>query len=163
MDNTPRWDVIQTCIITCWLQLSAPGSVPQNTMNKLITLLLATACVAAGTAVAASYSTEATMTRQKDKGTYEVVVRVSRMVEQNGRVIEELSEQPKITCAPGVPASLHCGVQPSDRDYKKRENVSVDVSWPEAGKQDFAVCTVVVKLGDRIVSKTKARVTVEER
>jgi hypothetical protein len=132
-------------------------------MNKLITLLVATACVVASTAVAGSYSTEATMTRQKDKGTYEVVVRVSHLVEKDGKVVEELIEQPKITSAPGVPASLHCGVQPSDRDYKKRENVSVDVSWPETGKQDFAVCTVVVKLGDRIVSKTKTRVTVEER
>ncbi len=132
-------------------------------MNKLITRLVATACMAASTAVAASYSTEATMTRQKDKGTYEVVVRVSKLAEQNGKIIEELIEQPKITSAPGVPASLYCGVQPSDRDYKKRENVGVDVSWPEAGKQDFAVCTVVVKVGDRIVSKTKTRVAVEER
>jgi hypothetical protein len=103
------------------------------------------------------------MTRQKDKGTYEVIVRVSHLVEQGGKVIEELIEQPKITSAPGVPASLHCGVQPSDRDYSKRENVTVDVSWPEAGKQDFAVCTVVVKLGDKVVSKTKTRVTVEEK
>jgi len=132
-------------------------------MKKLIILLVATACAAASTAVAASYSTEATMTRQKDKGTYEVVVRVSHLVERDGKIIEELIEQPKITSAPGVPASLHCGLQPSDRDYTKRENVSVDVSWPKAGKQDFAVCTVVVKLGETIVSKTKTRVTVEEK
>ena len=132
-------------------------------MNKLITLLVGIACMVAITAVAASYSTDATMTRQKDKGTYEVLVRVSHLVEQNGKITEELIEQPKITSAPGVPASLYCGVQPSDRDYKKKENVSVDVSWPEAGKQDFAVCTVVVKLGDKVVSKTKTRVTVEEK
>lgn len=103
------------------------------------------------------------MTRQKDKGTYEVVVRVSHLLERDGDIIEELVDQPKITSAPGVPASLHSGLQPSDGDYKKRENVSVDVSWPEVGKRDFAICTVVVKLGDKIVSKTKTRVTVEEK
>jgi len=146
-----------------WLRLYALAGVPQNTMNKLITILVAAACVVAGTAAAASYSTEATMTRQRDQGTYEVVVRVSHLVEQDGKFVEKLIEQPKIRSAPGVPASLCCGVQPSDRDYTKRENVSVDVSWPEAGKQDFAVCTVVVKLGDKIVSKTKTRVTVEEK
>lgn len=103
------------------------------------------------------------MTRQKDNGTYEVVVRVSHLVERNGTVTEELIDQPKLTSSPGVPASLHSGLQPSDRDYTKKENVSVDVSWPEAGKRDFAVCTVVVKLGDKIVSKSKMQVTVEEK
>lgn len=132
-------------------------------MKKLIAVLIATACAVASTTVAATYSTEATMTRQKDKGTYEVVVRVSQLIERNGKVTEELIDQPKITSSPGVPAGLHSGVQPSDRDYRKKENVSVDVSWPEAGKKDFAVCTVVVKLGDRIVSKTKMQVTVEEK
>ena len=132
-------------------------------MGKLIAVLLVTACAVANPAVAATYSTEATMTRQKDKGTYEVVVRVSRLIEQDGKVTEELIDQPRITSSPGVPASLHCGLQPSDRDYTKRENVSVEVSWPEAGTRDFAVCAVVVKLGDKIVSKTKMQVTVEDR
>jgi hypothetical protein len=132
-------------------------------MTKLIVILVVAACAVAGTAVAASYSTEAAMTRQMDKGTYEVVVRVSRLLERNGTVTEELIGQPRITSSPGVPASLHSGLPPSDRDYTKRENVSVDVSWPEAGRRDFAVCTVVVKLGNKIVSKTKMQVTVEEK
>ncbi|MGD0262487.1 MAG: hypothetical protein ABSD29_22210 [Verrucomicrobiota bacterium] len=132
-------------------------------MTKLIAILVVTACAVASTAVAATYSTEATMTRQMDKGTYEVVVRVLRLAERNGTVTEQLIEQPKIMSSPGVPASLHCGLQPSDHDYTKKENVSVDVSWPEAGKRDFAICTVVVKLGDKIVSKTKMQVTVEEK
>jgi hypothetical protein len=132
-------------------------------MNKLIMFLVATAYAAAITVRGASYSTEATMTRQREKGTYEVIVRVSHLVEQGGKVIEELIEQPKITSAPGVPASLHCGAQPSDRDYNDIENVTVDVSWPEIGKQSFSVCKVVVKLGDKVVSRTKTRVTVEQR
>jgi len=144
-------------------QLCAIPSVPRETMKKLIAMLVVTACAVASTAVAATYSTEATMTRQLDKGTYEVVVRVSQLVERNGTVTEDLISQPKITSSPGVPASLYSGLQPSDRDYKKKENVSVDVSWPEAGKRDFAICTVVVKLGDKIVSKARMRVTVEEK
>ncbi len=131
-------------------------------MKKLITILVAAASAVAS-AAAANYSTEATITRQKDKGTYEVVVRVSQLVERDGRTIEELIEQPKITSSPGVPASLYSGLQPPNPDYTKKENVSVDVSWPEVGKRDFAICTVTVKLGDKIVSKTKTKVMVEDK
>jgi hypothetical protein len=131
-------------------------------MTKRITVLVATACMAAFTSFAANYSTEATMTRQKYKGTYEVVVSVSRLLEHDGKTTEQLIDRPKITSAPGVPATLQCGMQPTDADYKKKENITVDVSWPQSGKQDFAVCTVVIKLGDKIVSKTKTRVTVDE-
>jgi hypothetical protein len=132
-------------------------------MKKLIVILIATACAIASTAVAATYSTEATMTRQKDKGTYEVVVRVSKMVKKGDGVVEELIVRPKMVSAPGVPAKLYSGLQPSNRDFATKENVSVEVSWPEAGKRDFAVCAVMVKLGDELVSKTKMQVTVEEK
>lgn len=132
-------------------------------MKKLIAIFVVAACAVASTAVAATYSTEATMTRQKDKGTYEVIVRVSHLVERDGKVTEELIEQPKITSSPGSPASLHSGLPSSDPDFAEKENVSVDVSWPEVGKRDFAICTVVVKLGNTMVSKTKVQVTVEEK
>jgi hypothetical protein len=143
-------------------QLFAPTRVSQSVMSKLIAFFVAAACTVACTTIAAGYSTEATMTRLKEKGSYEVIVRVSHLVEQDGKVVEKLFQRPRIMSSPGVPASLYCGPQPSDEDYMKRENVSVDVSWPEFGKQDFAVCAVVIKLGDKIVSKTKTRVSVEE-
>jgi len=130
-------------------------------MKKLIIILVAAVSAFASTAAAASYSTETTMTRQRDK--YEVVVRVSQLVERGGKITEELIGQPKITSSPGVPASLYSGLQPADPGYTSRENVSVNVSWPEVGKRDFAVCTITIKLGDKIVSKTKTRVTVEEQ
>lgn len=132
-------------------------------MKKLIAILIATACAVASSAVAANYSTEATMTRQKDKGTYEVTVRVSQLIERDGKVIEELIEQPRITSSPGVPASLYSGLEPSHPDFAKRENVSVEVSWPEAGQSGFSVCTVTIKLGTRIVSKSRMQVAVEEK
>jgi hypothetical protein len=131
-------------------------------MKKTIALLVTTACAIATTTLAATYSTEATMTRQKDKNTYEVVVNVSQLVKKNGKLTEEIIARPKITSSPGVPAGLYSGLQPSDRDYKKKENVRVEVAWPETGKKDFATCTVIVKVGDNLVSKTKMQVTVEE-
>lgn len=134
-------------------------------MKQLLAALVATAFAVAATttAVAAAYSTEATMTRHRDKGTYEVIVRVSHLVEQDGKMKEELISQPKITSSPGVPASLYSGLQPPDPDYKKTENVSVDVSWPESGKKDFAVCTITIRMGDKVMSQTKMKVTVEEK
>jgi hypothetical protein len=132
-------------------------------MKKLIAALVATAWAVAVNAVAAGYSTEATMARLPDKGTYEVVVRVARLLERDGRITENVISQPRLTSSPGVPASLYVGLQPANRDYKKEENISVDVSWPEAGKRAFAVCTVSIKRGDQLVSKTKMQVTVEEK
>jgi hypothetical protein len=63
--------------------------------EKFIAILTATACVVAGTAPAATYATEATITRQKEKGSYQVPVRVSRLEERNGTVTEGLLNQPK--------------------------------------------------------------------
>ena len=103
------------------------------------------------------------MTRQKDKGTYVVLVRVSQVVQRDGKAAEELVAQPKIVSAPGVPASLFTGPQPSNPDYGTRETVDVDVSWPEAGQKGFAVCEVTVKLGGQVVCKSKTQVAVEEK
>ena len=131
-------------------------------MKKLITILVASVCAIANTTVASSYSTEATMTRQKDKNTYEVFVRVSQLIERDGKITEEVISQPRITSSPGVDASMYFGLQPPNPDYATTENVTVDVAWPEVGKTDFAVCMITIKVGDDIVSKTKMKVTVDE-
>ncbi len=136
--------------------------VQYNTMKKYVTLLIVTLSTIAGTAFATSYSTEATMTRQKDKDTYTVNVRVSRLVEQDGKLTEQLIAKPQIISKPGCPASMYQGLQSPNPDFQKEENVSVDVAWPEAGKSGFALCTVTVKLGDETVSKSKLQVVVDE-
>jgi hypothetical protein len=118
---------------------------------------------AVGSAFAASYSTEATMTPTKAKNQCEVVVRVSQLVEQDGKLKEELISAPRILTNFGTPASLYAGLQPSNADYQKEDNVSVDVAWPEAGKGGLAVCTVTIKRGDKIVSKSKLQVMVEDK
>jgi hypothetical protein len=131
-------------------------------MKKHIALLIVTLTTITGTVFASSYSTEATITRQKDKNTYTVVVRVSRLVEQGGKLTEQVIAQPRVISSPGHPASMYQGLQAPNPNYKKEENVSVDVGWPEAGKSGFALCTVTVKLGDQTVSKSKLQVIVDE-
>lgn len=131
-------------------------------MKQLLAILVATLCAITATK-AATYSTEATMTRQKDKGRYLVDVRVLQLVEHDGQLTEQLVARPRIDSAPGVPASLYQGPQPSQMNYQDEENVTVDVSWPDLGKTGFAICTITVKLGDKVVSKTKMQVTVEEK
>ena len=125
-----------------------------------ILLLLAASAFCTMTTVAANYTTEATITQQKDKGRYLVEVRVSQLIEQNGVVTEQLIARPRIDSAPGVPASLYSGLQPSHPNYHKEENVSVDVAWPEPGKGGFAICDVTVKLGDKVVSRSKMKMEV---
>ena len=129
-------------------------------MKRFIALLFAAAAVTT-TCVAATYSTEATITQQKDKGSYLVDVRVLLLVEQVGQLAEHLVARPRIESAPGVPASLYQGPQPSQPNYQKEENVSVDVSWPEAGKGGFAVCSVTVKIGNKVVSKSKFKMEID--
>ena len=53
---------------------------------KLIALLLMIGCFGVSKGSAASYSTDATVSLQKDEGTLSVDVRVSRLVEKNGQV-----------------------------------------------------------------------------
>jgi len=144
-------------------QLGAASGVQPDTLKNHIVLLVVGLCTLAATAFATSYSTEATMTRQKDKGTYTVSVRVCRLVERDGKITEQLIAHPKIISGPGGPASMYQGLQPPNPDYQKKENVSVDVSWPKVGESDFAVCTVTVKLGNQVVSKSKFQVTEDER
>jgi hypothetical protein len=132
-------------------------------MKILIALLVTTACLAATAAVAAHYSTEATITQQKDKGRYLVDVRISQLIEQNGKLTEKLIARPRIDSAPGVPASVHQGAQLSQPDYQTAENVTLDVSWPEHGQGGFAICDITVKLGDKVVSKSKLKVQVDAK
>jgi hypothetical protein len=132
-------------------------------MKMLLTLLLATTCLATPAAFGAAYSTEATMTQKKDKGRYLVEVQVMQLVERDGQLVEQVIARPRIDSAPGVPASLYQGLQPTHPNYQKEENVTVDVSWPEAGKTGFAHCSVTVKLGDKVVAKSKLKIEVESR
>ena len=88
-------------------------------------------------------------------------VRVSRLVEQDGGSAEQLVAAPKIKTAPGVPATLYTGLQPTDTNYAKEENVSVDVSWPYPNETGTAFCVVTIKRGSQIVSKSRLQLKVE--
>ena len=128
---------------------------------KLTTLFLVIAGLAVSKGSASSYSTEATVSLQKDEGTLNVDVRVSRLVEQDGRSTEQLVAAPKIKTAPGVPATLYTGLQPADPDYASKENVTVDVSWPYPNESGTAFCGVTIKRGSEVVSKSKLQLKIE--
>lgn len=108
----------------------------------------------------ASYSTETSVTLHRDKNRYEVTGRVSRLIEQDGRLTEEVIAQPKVLSSPGSPASFYVGPARSDTNYPSEENVTVDVSWPKNGQGGFAICTITVKRGDKVVSKSKTQMQV---
>jgi len=127
----------------------------KNTMKNYLAPIIAAVAVLSYTAVAASYSTEATLTPLTDEGKYKVDVRVSRLVEQDGKLVEKLIAQPRILSGLGCPASCYQGLQPANPDYQKQENVSVDVSWPYPSESGVAFCTVIVKQGDEVVSKSR--------
>ena len=131
-------------------------------MKNHIAILVASLTAVTST-FAAFYSTEATITQLKDKTQYEAVVRVSKLVERDGQFEEEWIAQPKVTFLPGWPASLYSGLQPSNPNYKNEDNVSVDVSWPTAPEDGFALFTVIVKRGDKVVSKSKMKVKVDDK
>lgn len=131
-------------------------------MHKpFITLLFAGACLVGQRAVADNYSTEATMSLQKDEGRLLVEVRVSRLSQQNGKVVEQLVAAPRILTSPGVPATLHTGPQPGDSNYANKESVTADVSGPYPNESGVAFCAVTVKRGDQVVSKSRLQLKVE--
>ncbi|MGA3266900.1 MAG: hypothetical protein ABSE16_08760 [Verrucomicrobiota bacterium] len=129
-------------------------------MKHFLTIITALAAVVSCTAVAASYSTEATITPLPDKGQYQVDVRVSRLVQQDDKVAEEVIARPRIFAGLGCPASFYQGSQPANPDYLNENNVSVDVSWPYPKESGVAFCTVVVKQGDEVVSRSKFQLQV---
>jgi len=131
-------------------------------MKQYFALLLAS-IAAITSAFAESYSTEVTMTPQKGKGTYEVVVNVSQLVEQDGKITEKLLGQPKLSSPFGSPASMRIGPEPTSENYKREENVTVDASWPKTGETGVALCTVTIKRGDKVVSKSTMKFTLDDK
>ena len=131
-------------------------------MHKIfITLLISGTCLVGQRAVADNYSTEATMSLQKEEGRLLVEVQVSRLSQQNGKVVEQLVAAPRIQTAPGVPATLHTGPQPGDSNYASKESVTADVSWPYPNESGIAFCAVTVQRGDEVVSKSRLQLKVE--
>lgn len=130
-------------------------------MQNFIVIFMAAALGAAPVTIAATYSTDATMSLQKEEGIYNVVVRVSELIAQDGKVTERLITEPRIQSTPGAPASFYAGVSPGDPDYSREENVAVDVSWPYPNESGIASCVVIVRRGDNIVSKSKLQLKVE--
>ena len=129
-------------------------------MKKLLALFIAATCAVSTSAFAAAYTTEATISLQKDEGTYKVYARVSKLVVTDGKVTEKLITQPRIQSSPGVPASLYVGPKPSESDYATKENVTTDVSWPFPNESGTASCSVTIRQGNEIVYKSNFQLKV---
>lgn len=113
-------------------------------------------------AAVSTYSTDATFTGKQEDGSYELLVRVSRLSERHGSVSEELVGAPRLRIVPGVPvparpvyaagslpfAVISTGVRGAEED------VNVDVAW-EGAQGTAPVCRVTVMLQGRVVSRTK--------
>jgi len=124
-------------------------------MKNVLALIIAVTTAFSYAAKAASYSTEATITPLPDKWQYQVDVRVSRLVQKDGRQVEELIARPRILSGVGCGASFYQGLQPGNPDYQNEDNVRVNVSWPYPKESGMAFCTVVLKHGDEVVSESK--------
>jgi hypothetical protein len=93
-------------------------------MKNVLALIIAVITAFSYAATAASYSTEATITPLPDNGQYRVDVRVSRLVQKDGRQVEELIARPRILSGVGCGASFYQGLQPGNPDYQNEDNVS---------------------------------------
>jgi hypothetical protein len=129
-------------------------------MKHYFALLIGAVAILSYGADAASYSTEATITPLPDSGQYRVDVRVSRLVQQDGRTVEELVAKPRLLSVMGCRASLHQGLNSANPGYQNEDNVSVDVSWPYPDESGVAYCTIVVRHGDQVASRSKLQLQV---
>ena len=112
---------------------------------------------------AASYSTEVTMAPQTEKDSYEVSVNITELVEQDGKVTEKVVGQPRLKSPFGSPASMYVGPESTSENYQKEDNVTVDVTWPKARETGVAICTVTIKHGDKVLSKSRMKFAIEAR
>lgn len=137
---------------------SNPSTVPVlvRKMNKLAALVFTLTLAVASPSMAASYSTEATLTLNKGKARYEVAGRVCRLVEREGALTEEVIARPKVISTPGASGSFYAGADRSEKEFANQENVSMDVFWPEE-KDSFVICTITVRRGDAILSRTSMK------
>lgn len=124
----------------------------------IVGTLAVVSCIAAD-----SYSVEATITLHKKTKQYEATGRVCKLTDRGAEQVEEVITRPRVISTVGSPGSFYVGVEPSNPNYQNQENVTMDVNWPKEGEGSFAVCTIIVKRGDKVASKSKLRVTVNER
>ena len=134
-------------------------------MRKHLAALVASLTVASVLAASSSpevpITTDAMIRLNKDKGTYEVVVRVAQSVDEDGTMKDKVIAKAKVQGAFGKPASAYSGLQPTQQHYQKEVNVTVNVFWPEVGKSDRAFYNVTVRRGDKVIAKSQMHMEVE--
>ena len=123
-------------------------------MKHCITIICALFSIATSNSmVAENYSTMATVT--KKEGLYLLEVQVSRLVETEGKINEQLVAKPRMEWGSGTDSVLlRQGPKPSDEEFLTKENVTLEILCLETEEQQIAKCILLVKLGKKIVSKS---------
>jgi hypothetical protein len=135
---------------------------------SFVAVALLTGCVQHRASIVPTYFTKATLIRkQKDSPEGLLLVRIARLNEQDGKVTDKIVSLPVLELEPGVPVTP---IQPgwsamsgskSGGMHGAEEHVEVEVAW-EGEHNDEPVCTVTVRLEERIVSKTKLALKVKD-
>jgi hypothetical protein len=129
-------------------------------MKNIIAVFLVVMSVFTVVAADVSYSTVAAMTLKKDQrgDEYQVVVQVSKLIEQDGKTVEIPISTPRMLAPVGQKASCFVG-----SDDPAKENVSVETFWPEKDSGDgFVSCTITVKREGQILSKSTMRLKMDK-
>jgi hypothetical protein len=129
---------------------------------KTFLILLAMALFPPACGASDSYSIEATISPLHDGRKYEAVGRICRLVDKNGAQSEEPISNPRIVSRVGEPGSFYVGPDRKSSNYKKLENIAMEVIWPEGDQPSFAVCTIIVKRGDKMIARSKLQVMVDK-
>jgi len=110
-------------------------------------------------ATPATYLTDISIKRFKDKNQYEAVVRVKRLLERHNAVTEEDIGQPiRVTGSFGTKIS---GGRAEGRHGV--EGVVVDMFWPTQDEPEFAVCTVTVTRSGKVEAKSRLKLKAEAK
>jgi hypothetical protein len=132
-------------------------------MKPLIALAILGIGAAISCEAADLYSIEATVTPHKEAKQHEAAARVYRLVDRGVGQLEELVAQPRVLSTVGSPGSFYAGPDRASSNYRKLESVSMDMAWPNQQEAGFAVCTITVKRGDRVLAKSKMQVTIDQK
>jgi hypothetical protein len=129
-------------------------------MKSLFAVTVAAAISIGSVCAYDAYSMDAAITLNKETKEYQVFAKVLKVGDGKKKDSEEIVARPRIVSARGVPASFYVGPAATDRAYRKSENISMEVSWPE---DSTATCTITVKRGDKLLARSKTQLNLQDK
>src|SRR5262245_21119275 len=121
------------------------------TMRIQTFLMILGLCLASAVTAAASYSTDITLIRQSESNRCEVEVTVSKLSSSRA-TSENIIARARVAVSLGKTAKSFVGVPGA-----KKESLSVELSWPEGGTSDHALCWVTLNRGPTVLVANRFR------